>query len=73
MRPMDIESLSKQWTPVSELLSPIKNSIDYEEARILLDQLIDEVGSDENHPLASLLYHLGKVIDDYEFAVRIIY
>ncbi len=66
MRLKDIESLSKQWIPVSELLSPIKNSIDYEEARTLLDQLIDEVGSDENHPLASLLYHLGKVIDDYE-------
>lgn len=66
MRTIDMESLSKQWNPISELLSPIKSPADYEDARTLLDQLIDEVGSDESHPLASLLYHLGKLVDDYE-------
>jgi len=32
----------------------------------LLDQLIDEVGEDEDHPLASLMEVLGVLVEDYE-------
>lgn len=66
MKDHNIESLSKQWSPVAKLLRPIQNEKDYEEARQLLDQLIDEIGNNENHPLASMMYHLGNIIDDYE-------
>jgi HTH-type transcriptional regulator/antitoxin HigA len=32
----------------------------------LLDGLIDEVGEDENHPLASLMEVIGVLIEKYE-------
>jgi HTH-type transcriptional regulator/antitoxin HigA len=32
----------------------------------LLDSLIDEVGEDESHPLASLMEILGVLIEGYE-------
>lgn len=32
----------------------------------LIDKLIDENGSDENHPLAGLLSVLGSLIEQYE-------
>jgi HTH-type transcriptional regulator/antitoxin HigA len=32
----------------------------------LLDQLIDEVGEEESHPLASLMEILGVLIEAYE-------
>ncbi|MBI4631921.1 MAG: hypothetical protein HY740_09465 [Chloroflexi bacterium] len=38
----------------------------YEQAVSLLDDLIDEVGEDEDHPLASLMEVLGVLIEKYE-------
>ena len=38
----------------------------YETAVALLDFLIDEVGEDESHPLASLMEVLGVLIEKYE-------
>ncbi len=32
----------------------------------LLDNLIDTIGEDENHPLASLMEILGLLIEKYE-------
>ncbi len=32
----------------------------------LLDELVDHVGEDENHPLASLMELLGVLIEKYE-------
>ena len=32
----------------------------------LLDSLIDEVGKDESHPLASLMEMLGVLVEKYE-------
>ena len=39
---------------------------EYEEAVRLLDNLIDTVGEEENHPLASLMEVLGVLIEKYE-------
>ncbi len=66
MKSIDLEALSQKWHPVSELLSPLNSELDYQKTRSLLDQLIDVVGVDENHPLATLMYHLGNLIDDFE-------
>jgi HTH-type transcriptional regulator / antitoxin HigA len=66
MKAQDIKNLSLQWAPVSGILSPIKTKKGYENAISLLDQLIATVGDDEKHPLASLMYHLGNLIDAYE-------
>jgi HTH-type transcriptional regulator/antitoxin HigA len=39
---------------------------EYREAVRLLDNLIDTVGEDESHPLASLMEVLGTLIEKYE-------
>ncbi len=39
---------------------------DYNELISLLDKLIDEVGEDEAHPLASLMEVIGVLIERYE-------
>ncbi len=41
---------------------------DYEQAVELLDSLIDAVGENENHPLASLMELVGILIEQYEDA-----
>ena len=39
---------------------------DYDQRVDLLDRLIDEVGENENHPLASLMELPGVLIEKYE-------
>ena len=39
---------------------------DYKQLVRLLDQLIDEVGEDETHPLAKLMDVVGVLIERYE-------
>ncbi len=42
--------------------------LDYEKAVSLLDSLIDRVGENEKHPLASLMELVGVLITQYEEA-----
>jgi len=39
---------------------------EYQETVTLLDSLIDQIGEDETHPLASLMEILGVLIEKYE-------
>ncbi len=39
---------------------------EYQQLVTLLDNLIDEVGENENHPLASLMEIVGVLIENYE-------
>ena len=41
-------------------------SAEYDRLVTILDQLIDEVGEDETHPLASLMEVIGVLIEKYE-------
>jgi len=42
------------------------NEREYRKQVKLLDRLVDEVGENENHPLASLMEVLGVLIEKYE-------
>ncbi len=44
----------------------IRNETEYDQAVIRLNDLLDEVGTNEAHPLYSLLDTLGIVIQAYE-------
>lgn len=46
----------------------IKNETEYYRSIATLDNLIDEVGEDETHPLASLMDVLSALIENYENA-----
>ena len=57
--------IKRSWMEISPLLN-IQNEQEYDEAVERLNGLIDEVGTDEHHPLYSLLDTLGTVIYTYE-------
>jgi HTH-type transcriptional regulator/antitoxin HigA len=59
------KSLEQHWAAVRPFLS-IRDEQDYDTAIELLNQLVDEVGTDEAHPLYSLLDTLGTVLHEYE-------
>jgi len=42
------------------------NDREYRQLVKQLDHLVDEVGEDENHPLASMMEVLGVLIEKYE-------
>jgi HTH-type transcriptional regulator/antitoxin HigA len=47
-------------------LYPLHNEQDYDKAVVILNQLLDAGGADENNPLARLVETLGIFISDYE-------
>ena len=61
-----IEQASPHWTEVSKILYLPHSEKEYQEAVRLLDNLIDTIGEDDNHPLASLMELLGIIIEKYE-------
>lgn len=66
MLDIKIEQASPHWTEVSKILYLPHSEKEYTEAVRLLDNLIDAIGEDENHPLASLMEILGLLIEKYE-------
>ncbi len=61
-----IEQAKQVWPKLSHTLRVPHSQEDYEELVALLDGLVDEVGEDESHPLASLMEMLGVLIERYE-------
>jgi HTH-type transcriptional regulator/antitoxin HigA len=57
--------LQQHWTAISPLLL-IRNEHEYDLAVERLNRLLDEVGTDEQHPLYTLLDTLGTLIHAYE-------
>lgn len=62
----EIEKIAKIWPVVSKVVSVIHSEEEYEYAVKVLDRLIDMIGEDEAHPLASLMETIGARIEDYE-------
>ena len=59
------QELQQHWTAISPLLS-LRNEQEYDGAVERLNRLLDEVGTDEQHPLYTLLDTLGTLIHAYE-------
>lgn len=53
------------WQAISPILT-IHDEVEYDRAVKRLDELLDEVGTDEGHPLYELLDTLGTIISAYE-------
>ena len=54
------------WSSISEIVYVPHTEEEYQKLVNLLDSLIDEVGEDETHPLASLMEIIGVLIEKYE-------
>ena len=66
MSTAELEKVTKAWPPISQAIRVPHNDRDYQELVELLDRVTDDVGEDENHPLASLMDVLGVLIEKYE-------
>jgi HTH-type transcriptional regulator/antitoxin HigA len=59
------EELEAHWTNIAPLLT-VRNEREYNAAVKRLNELLDEIGDNEKHPLYSLLDTLGTLIHAYE-------
>jgi len=66
MSAAQLEKAFKAWPQVEPALRVPRNERQYRELVRLLDALIDRVGEDEDHPLASMMEVLGVLIEKYE-------
>ena len=62
----ELKNIEKIWPVVSEVLSVPHNKKDYINLCKRMDELIDEAGNNEKHPLASLMEITGLLIAKYE-------
>jgi len=67
-KPMNtqLEEIAKIWPNIQSTFSVPHNEKDCNRLVQLLDGVIDEIGDDESHPLASLMETLGSLIESYE-------
>ena len=61
-----LEKIAKIWPGIQNIFSVPHNQKEYNRLVHILDGLIDEVGENESHPLASLMETLGSLIETYE-------
>jgi len=66
MSTAQMEKVFAAWPQVEPALHVPRTEREFRRLVKLLDRLIDEVGEDENHPLASLMEVLGVLIEKYE-------
>jgi HTH-type transcriptional regulator / antitoxin HigA len=68
MEIIDIEKAVDAWAPLAGTIFVPHTEEEYNRIVGLLDELIDEVGENESHPLASMMEILGVLIEHYENA-----
>lgn len=66
MQNLKIKQAEKAWIPLTSFIYVPHNEKEYDQLVNLLDDLIDEVGEDETHPLASMMEIIGVLIENYE-------
>jgi HTH-type transcriptional regulator/antitoxin HigA len=63
-----VKNIAQNWSPLSPLLAVPRTEDEYDARVELMNQLIDEIGEDEAHPLARLLDTVGALVTHYEAA-----
>ncbi|PNV74147.1 helix-turn-helix domain-containing protein [Leptospira inadai] len=63
---LELERVKNIWPEVKDLLSVPHSDKQYKRLLKALDELIDEVGNNEKHPLAHLMETMGNLIEEYE-------
>lgn len=61
-----LETVARIWPQIEKTLSVPHTEAEYNRLVALLDELIDDIGEDETHPLASLMETIGSLIEAYE-------
>lgn len=66
MQNLDIHKAADAWSLLAGAVFVPHSDEEYRRLVAILDGLIDEVGQDESHPLASLMEIVGVLIEKYE-------
>ncbi|MDB9312490.1 hypothetical protein PN462_05185 [Spirulina sp. CS-785/01] len=66
MKTIEVQPTINAWRQLADTIFVPHTEDDYKYLVTVLDQLIDEVGEDETHPLASLMEIIGVLIENYE-------
>ena len=66
MQNLDVTKTTDAWSSLGGKVFVPHSEDDYQKLVALLDSLIDEVGENESHPLASLMEVVGILIEKYE-------
>jgi HTH-type transcriptional regulator / antitoxin HigA len=66
MTTSEMETVEQVWPALAPLLYVPHTEQEYDRLVQMLDTLIDVVGEDEEHPLASLMEIIGVLIEKYE-------
>jgi len=61
-----LENIANIWPKIKNIFSVPHTEAEYENLVSMLDNLIDEVGENEKHPLSSLMETIGNLIETYE-------
>ena len=61
-----LDKTASAWLSLEGAVFVPHSEKEYRRLVALLDDLIDEVGEDESHPLASLMEIVGVLIQNYE-------
>jgi len=61
-----LSEISNKWQPLAPFLSVPHTEVEYDNLSAFLDQLIDDIGNDESHPLAALMDTVGTLIEAYD-------
>lgn len=61
-----IQTTQDVWPMLTPIVFVPHTESEYQRLVAVLDDLIDVVGEDENHPLASLMEVIGVLIEKYE-------
>ena len=63
---LELEKVQSVWSEIKDFVSVPHNEKQYRKLVRILDQLMDEIGNNEKHPLAPLMETIGNLIESYE-------
>lgn len=66
MTTVELDTIKYVWPRVAPVVFVPHTEAEYQKLVTVLDSLIDVVGEDEAHPLASLMEIVGTLIQTYE-------
>ena len=66
MQNLDVNKTADAWASLAGTVFVPHTEEEYRRLVSLLDGLIDKIGEDESHPLASLMEIVGVLIEKYE-------
>jgi HTH-type transcriptional regulator / antitoxin HigA len=66
MQNLDVSNTVDAWSSLADTVFVPLTEAEYQRLVTLLDRLVDEVGKNESHQLASLMEIVGVLIEKYE-------